>query len=63
MMISAPMKHRTISLSLQKVQYIISLTIVNVSRPGPPDNMIQYQCMASNEVETPVLSMSLFTVS
>ena len=29
-----------------------SLTIVNVSRPGTPDNMIQYQCTASNGVET-----------
>jgi len=25
---------------------------VNVSRPGTPDNMIQYQCTASNGVET-----------
>ena len=30
-----------------------SLTIVNVSRPGTADNMIQYQCTASNGVETP----------
>ena len=30
-----------------------SFTIVNVSRPGTPDNMIQYQCTASNGVETP----------
>ena len=30
-----------------------SLTIVNVSRPGTPDNMIRYQCTASNGVETP----------
>ena len=30
-----------------------SLTIVNVSRPGTPDNMIQYQCTASNGVGTP----------
>ena len=30
-----------------------SLTIVNVSRPGTSDNMIQYQCTASNGVETP----------
>ena len=30
-----------------------SLHIVNVSRPGTPDNMIQYQCTASNGVGTP----------
>ena len=30
-----------------------SLTIVNVSRPGTPDNTIQYQCTASNGVGTP----------
>ena len=30
-----------------------SLTIVNVRRPGTPDNMIQYQCRATNGVETP----------
>ena len=30
-----------------------SLTIVNVRKPGTPDNMIQYQCTASNGVGTP----------
>ena len=30
-----------------------SLTIVNVRRPGTPDNTIQYQCTASNGVGTP----------
>ncbi|KAJ7380985.1 hypothetical protein OS493_004579 [Desmophyllum pertusum] len=29
-----------------------SVTIVNVSRPGTPDNMIRYQCTASNGVGT-----------
>ena len=29
------------------------LTIVNVSRPETSDNMIQYQCTASNGVGTP----------
>ena len=29
------------------------LRVVNVSRPETPDNMIQYQCTASNGVGTP----------
>ena len=39
-----------------------SLTIVNVSRPGTPDNMIQYQCTASNGVETPAMAAVNVTV-
>ena len=39
-----------------------SLTIVNVRRPGTPDNMIQYQCTASNGVETPATATVNVTV-
>ena len=39
-----------------------SRTIVNVSRPGTPDNMIQYQCTASNGVETPATATVNVTV-
>ena len=39
-----------------------SLTIVNVSRPGTSDNMIQYQCTASNGVETPATATVSVTV-
>ena len=39
-----------------------SHTIVNVSRPGTPDNMIQYQCTASNGVETPATATVNVTV-
>ena len=39
-----------------------SLTIVNVSRPGTPDNMIQYQCTASNGVGTPATATSTIDV-
>ena len=39
-----------------------SLTIVNVSRPGTPDNMIQYQCTASNGVGTPARNITNVTV-
>ena len=39
-----------------------SLTIVNVSRPGTPDHMIQYQCTASNGVETPATATVNVTV-
>ena len=38
------------------------LTIVNVSRPGTPDNMIQYQCTASNGVGTPATASSTVDV-
>ena len=39
-----------------------SLTIVNVSRPGTPDNMFQYQCTASNGVETPATATATISV-
>ena len=39
-----------------------SLTIVNVSRPGTPENMIQYQCTASNGVGTPATATVNVTV-
>ena len=39
-----------------------SVTIVNVSRPGTPDNMIQYQCTASNGVETPAMATVNVTI-
>ena len=39
-----------------------SLTIVNVSRPETPDNMIQYQCTASNGVGTPATATVNVTV-
>ena len=38
------------------------LTIMNVSRPGTPDNMIQYQCTASNGVETPATATVNVTI-
>ena len=39
-----------------------SLTIVNTSRSGTPDNAIQYQCTASNGVETPAKVIVNITV-
>ena len=39
-----------------------SVTIENVRRPGTPDNMIQYQCTASNGVETPATARVNVTV-
>jgi len=39
-----------------------TLTIVNVSRPGTPDHMIQYQCTASNGVGTPATATVNVTV-
>ena len=39
-----------------------SLNIVNVSRPGTPDNMIHYQCTASNGVGTPATATSTIDV-
>ena len=39
-----------------------SFTAVNVSRPGTPDSMIQYQCTASNGVETPATATVNITV-
>ena len=38
------------------------LTVVNVSRPGTPDSMIQYQCTASNVVESPAIAVANVTV-
>ena len=48
--------------SSKVVSHNSSLTIVNVSRPGTPDNMIQYQCTASNGVETPAMATVNVTV-
>ena len=48
--------------SSKVVSHNSSLTIVNVSRPGTPDNMIQYQCTASNGVETPATATVNVTV-
>ena len=48
--------------SLRGISGNSSLTIVNVSRPGTPDNMIQYQCTASNGVETPATATVNVTV-
>ena len=39
-----------------------SLTIVNVSRPGTADSMIQYQCTVSNGVGTPATATVYVTV-
>ena len=39
-----------------------SLTIVNVSRPGTADNMIQYQCTASNGVRSPAVATATISV-
>ena len=52
----------TMTGSSKVVSYYSSLTIVNVSRPGTPDNMIQYQCTASNGVETPATATVNVTV-
>ena len=38
------------------------LPIVNVSRPGKRDNMIQYQCTASNGVGIPATAIVNITV-
>ena len=48
--------------SSKVVSHNSSLTIVNVSRPGTSDNMIQYQCTASNGVETPATATVNVTV-
>ena len=39
-----------------------SLTVANVRRPGNPDNLIQYQCTASNGVESPATAIANVTV-
>ena len=38
------------------------LTVVNVSRPGTPDHMIQYQCTASNGVGSPAIAVANITI-
>ena len=38
------------------------LTVENVQRPGNPDNLIQYQCTASNRVENPAIAVANVTV-
>ena len=38
------------------------LTVLNVSRPGTPENVIQYQCTASNGVESPATAITNVTV-
>ena len=38
------------------------LTVANVRRPGNPDNLIQYQCTASNRVENPAIAVVNVTV-
>ena len=39
-----------------------SISIVNVTRPGTPDNMIQYQCTASNGVRSHAKAVANITV-
>ena len=39
-----------------------SITVLNVSRPGTPDNIIRYQCTASNGVESPVEAVAKVSV-
>ena len=39
-----------------------SISVVNVTRPGIPDNMIQYQCTASNGVRSPAKAVVNITV-
>ena len=34
------------------------LTVVNVSRPGTPDNVIQYQCSGDNGVGSPAMAVA-----
>ena len=38
------------------------LTVVNVSRPGTPDNVIQYQCSGDNGVGIPAMAVANITV-
>ena len=40
----------------------LSLTVMNVSRTGTPDNLIRYQCTASNGVERPAKATANVTV-
>ena len=39
-----------------------SISIVNITRPGTPDNMIQYQCTASSGVKSPAKAVANITV-
>lgn len=39
-----------------------SIIVVNITRPGTPDSMIQYQCTASNGVESPAKAVANVTV-
>ena len=39
-----------------------SISVVNVTRPGTPDNMIWYQCTASNGVKSPAKAVVNITV-
>ena len=38
------------------------LTVMNVSRPGTPEHMIQYQCTASNGVKSPAIAAANISV-
>ena len=40
-----------------------SISVVNVTRPGTPDNMIQYQCTASNGVGNPATAVANLNVT
>ncbi|XP_022798006.1 protein turtle homolog B-like [Stylophora pistillata] len=48
--------------SLQVLSHTSLLSVVNVTRPGRADNMIQYRCTASNGVETPSTATVNITV-
>ena len=39
-----------------------SIIVVNITRPGTPDSMIQYQCTASNGVESAAKAVANVTV-
>ena len=47
--------------SSEVISHALQVT-VNVSRPGTEDNMIQYQCTASNGVGTPAIATVNVTV-
>ena len=40
----------------------LSISIVNITRPGTPDSVIQYQSTASNGVERPAKAVANITV-
>ena len=48
--------------SHQVLSYTSSLTIANARRPGNPDNMIQYQCTASDGVKSPASATAAINV-